>query len=129
EINFLRWHPGRPIFGQLTLGFGWGLVQQYVLQGFINRRAQIIWGPGWLSIFMVAAIFGGLHLPNPWLTFVTLAGGTIWAAVYQMAPNLFALALSHCLLTWVIVSSLPTSALNYLCIGLQYFVLPLAVFC
>ena len=56
EINFLRWHPGRPIAGQLALGFGWGLVQQCVLQGFINRRAQVIFGPGWLSVFLVAAV-------------------------------------------------------------------------
>jgi len=121
EINFLRWHTGRPIAGQLVLGFGWGLVQQYVLQGFINRRAQIIWGQSWLSILLVAIIFGSLHLPNPWLTFVTFTGGVIWAAVYQRVPNLFALAVSHSLMTWVLVSTLPASALNHLRIGFKYF--------
>ena len=121
EINFLRWHSGRPIVAQLVLGFGWGLVQQYVLQGFINRRAQIIWGQSWLSVLLVALIFGGLHLPNPWLSFVTFAGGAIWAAVYQRAPNLFALAVSHSLMTWVLVSTLPASALNHLRIGFKYF--------
>jgi membrane protease YdiL (CAAX protease family) len=121
KINFLRWHAGRPLGGQLLLGFGWGLLQQYVLQGFINRRAQIIWGQGWLSILLVATVFGGLHLPNPWLTAVTFAGGAIWAAVYQKAPNLFALAVSHSLMTWVIVSTLPGSALNHLRIGFKYF--------
>ena len=121
EVNFLRWHTGRPIVTQLILGFGWGLVQQYVLQGFINRRAQIIWGQNWLSVLLVAMIFGGLHLPNPWLSFVTLAGGAIWAAVYQRAPNLFALAVSHSLMTWVLVSTLPATALNHLRIGFKYF--------
>lgn len=121
EINFLRWHAGRPIVGQLVLGFGWGLVQQYVLQGFINRRAQVIWGPGWLSILLVAMVFGSLHLPNPWLTVVTFGGGVIWAAVYQRAPNLFALAVSHSVMTWVLVSTLPASALNHLRIGFKYF--------
>ncbi len=121
EINFLRWHVGRPIAGQLILGFGWGLVQQYVLQGFINRRAQIVWGQGWLSALVVAIVFGGLHLPNPWLAFVTFAGGAIWAAVYQKAPNLFALAVSHSLMTWILVSTLPASALNHLRIGFKYF--------
>ncbi|MDX6559508.1 MAG: hypothetical protein QOF72_2557 [Blastocatellia bacterium] len=121
EVNFLRWHAGRPLGGQLMLGFGWGLLQQYVLQGFINRRAQIIWGQGWLSVLLVATIFGGLHLPNPWLSVVTFAGGAIWAAVYQKAPNLFALAVSHSLMTWVIVSTLPGSALNHLRIGFKYF--------
>jgi len=121
EVNFLRWHTGRPIVAQLALGFGWGLVQQYVLQGFINRRAQIIWGQSWLSVLLVAIVFGGLHLPNPWLSFVTFAGGVIWAAVYQRAPNLFALAVSHSLMTWVLVSTLPANALNHLRIGFKYF--------
>ena len=121
KINFLRWHPGRPVDVQLLLGFGWGLVQQYVLQSFINRRAQIILGPGWLSVLLVATIFGGLHLPNPWLTLLTFAGGAIWAAVYQKVPNLFALAVSHSLMTWVLVSTLPASALNHLRIGFKYF--------
>ena len=121
QMNFLRWHAGRPIAGQLFLGFGWGLVQQYVLQGFVNRRTQVIWGQGWLSILMVAIVFGGLHLPNPWLTGVTFVGGLIWAAVYQRAPNLFALAVSHSLMTWVLVSTLPASALNHLRIGFKYF--------
>jgi membrane protease YdiL (CAAX protease family) len=121
EINFLRWHTGRPIVAQLVLGFGWGLVQQYVLQGFINRRAQIIWGQNWLSVLLVAVVFGALHLPNPWLSFVTFAGGAIWAAVYQRAPNLFALAVSHSLMTWVLVSTLPATALNHLRIGFKYF--------
>ena len=121
QINFLRWHTGRPIVAQLVLGFGWGLVQQYVLQGFINRRAQIIWGQNWLSVLLVAIVFGGLHMPNPWLSFVTFAGGAIWASVYQRAPNLFALAVSHSLMTWVLVSTLPATALNHLRIGFKYF--------
>lgn len=121
ELNFLRWHAGRPIAGQLLLGFGWGLLQQYVLQGFINRRLQIALGRGWLSVLLVALVFGGLHLPNPWLSLVTLAGGAIWATVYQRAPNLFALAVSHSLMTWVLVSTLPASALNHLRIGFKYF--------
>ena len=121
DISFLRWHSGRPFAAQLVLGFGWGLLQQYVLQGFINRRAQIIWGQGWASVLLVALVFGGLHLPNPWLTLVTFVGGAIWATVYQKAPNLFALAVSHSIMTWVLVSTLPASALNHLRIGFKYF--------
>jgi len=65
-----------------TTGFGfwWGLAQQYVLQGFINRRAQSVLGKGWLSVLLVAAVFSALHLPNVWLVVVTLTGGVIWAA-------------------------------------------------
>ena len=53
--------------------------------------------------------------------FVTFVGGLIWAAVYEREPNLFALALSHAVMTWVLVSTLPASALNHLRIGFKYF--------
>jgi membrane protease YdiL (CAAX protease family) len=120
-VNLLRWHSNRLLILQLILGFGWGLVQQYALQGFINRRATLIVGAGWRSILIVAAIFGCLHLPNPALTVITFAGGIVWAAIYQRAPNLLALAVSHSVMTWVVVSTLPPWALHHLRVGLNYF--------
>jgi membrane protease YdiL (CAAX protease family) len=119
--DFFRWHSERNIVFQLSLGFGWGFIQQYVLQSFINRRAQRIWGAGILSTVLTAAIFAGLHFPNPGLMLVTFIGGFIWASVYERAPNLFALAVSHSLMTWVLVSTLPASSLNHLRIGFKYF--------
>ena len=119
--DLFRWHPERQIAGQLALGFGWGFVQQYVLQSFINRRAQIVCQKGMRSVILTALIFAFLHFPNPWLMVVTFIGGVVWAFVYQRAPNLFALALSHSLMTWVLVSTLPMSALNHLRIGFKYF--------
>ena len=121
RIDFLRWHISRPLAVQLILGFAWGFVQQYMLQSLVNRRAQIILGKGWLSVLTVAAIFAGLHLPNPALIVATFVGGVIWAAVYQRAPNIFALAISHSLMTWIVVSTVPASALHHLRIGLKYF--------
>ena len=121
RTDFSSWHAGTPLFVQLLFGFGWGLAQQYVLQGFINRRAQSVLGHGWRSVLLVAAVFAALHLPNILLAVATFAGGIVWAAVYQRAPNLFALALSHSLMTWVIVSTLPASALHHLRIGFKYF--------
>lgn len=120
-INFLRWHPNRNPGLQLAIGFAWALAQQYVLQGFFNRRAMIALGRGWLSVLLVAVIFALLHLPNPWITLITFIAGGIWAAVYQRAPNLFALALTHAVMTWFIVSTLPASMLRHLRVGLGYF--------
>lgn len=119
--DFLRWHAERRLIAQLGLGTAWGFVQQYVLQSFLNRRAQIVWGRGAISVLVTAAIFAGLHFPNPWLMVVTFVGGLIWANVFQRAPNLFALALSHSVMTWVLVSTLPATALNHLRIGFKYF--------
>jgi membrane protease YdiL (CAAX protease family) len=120
-LNFLRWHPNRYLALQLVVGFFWGLVQQYALQGFINRRAMIATGRGWFSILIVASIFGLLHLPNLWLVALTFVGGAVWAAVYQRAPNIFALAVSHAVMTWFVVSTLPPSVLRHLRVGIGYF--------
>lgn len=117
SLDFFRWRGGQSILGMPLLGILWGLVQQYALQGFINRRAQIIWGPGLRSILIVAVLFGAFHLPNPALTVATFAGGLLWATVYQRAPNLFALAISHGLMTWILISTLPSSLLNGLRVG------------
>jgi len=121
RLDFFRWHAERLIVFQLALGFGWGLLQQYVLQSFINRRAQSVWGQGAVSVLVTALIFAVLHFPNSWLMVITFVGGVVWAFVYQRQPNLFALALSHGVMTWVLVSVLPPSALNHLRIGLKYF--------
>ena len=120
-VNFLRWHPTRYLALQLAVGFCWALAQQYVLQGFVNRRAMKVAGRGWTSILIVAAIFALLHLPNLWIAAITFVGGIIWATVYQRVPNLFAIAITHSVMTWFIVSTLPPSALHHLRVGLGYF--------
>jgi membrane protease YdiL (CAAX protease family) len=69
----------------------------------------------------VAFIFALIHLPNLWLAVATFVGGVIWAAVYQRAPNLLALGLSHGVMTWVLISCVPQSALQSLRVGFKYF--------
>ncbi len=120
-LNLRQWQSGWSFVSVPTLGISWGLVQQYVLQGFINRRTQIIWGRGGLSIFIVATLFAVLHLPNPALIIATFIGGLVWAYVYQRAPNLPALAISHGIMTWVLISTLPATLLNNLRVGFKYF--------
>ena len=124
------------IAGFLSAGFGsdkwrewrwllwlpvWALVQQYALQGFVNRRAQIVFGAGYRSVLLVAAVFALLHLPNTWLTIATFIGGAVWAAVYQRYPNLLALSLSHALMSMLLVWAVPNSVLGGLRVGLRFF--------
>jgi membrane protease YdiL (CAAX protease family) len=97
------------------------LFQQYVLNGFINRRAQLALGKGLKSIALVAVVFGLLHLPNPLLAVLTFIGGMIWATVYQRRPNLFALALSHAVVSITLALTISPNLLNSLRVGFKYF--------
>lgn len=100
----------------------WALVQQYLLQSIINRRLQIVFNKGWLSVSLTAIIFALVHLPNPALTIATLVVGFIWAYSFQQAPNLYAIALSHGLLSTLFANFTPKWLLPNMVVGYNYLV-------
>ena len=114
-------HLGRRFVNQLLTLPLWGIQQQYGVQAIVNRRWQTVCGRGWHSILLTAAVFSALHLPNPVLVAATFIAGLVWAAVYQRAPNLPALALSHGLLSAVLANSFPLWLLPNMKVGWGYW--------
>jgi len=110
----------------------WALVQQYVLQAFIYRRVRFLLlddslAPDErkkrvrLAILATAAIFSTAHAPNLSLMTLTFAGGLMWSWVYERAPNLFAIALSHAAISLMLMTSLPPWLLPSLSVGYKHF--------
>jgi membrane protease YdiL (CAAX protease family) len=101
--------------------FVWPLVQEYLLQCFLNRRLQDAFGKGWRSAGMAALIFAGLHAPNPVLMGATFIAGYFWTRAFQREPNLLAVTLSHSLLGFVLRYSLPVEWLPNMRIGWSFW--------
>jgi membrane protease YdiL (CAAX protease family) len=109
----------------------WGLAQQYILQAFIYRRLRFVlvneralaseqWLRAHLAIILAALLFALVHAPNLGLMVLTLVAGLVWTWVYERAPNLFALGISHGLMSVVAVAALPSWLLPSLSVGYKH---------
>lgn len=116
----VRTSDGARVLWRLAMVFS-GLTQQYVMQGFINLRAQMIFGRGAASILVVGVIFALLHLPNTWLAAAALVEGLGWAWIFQRTPNLFALAVSHAAMTRLTIALIPDHVIHGLRVGFKFF--------
>ncbi len=98
----------------------WGLIQQYILQAFIYRRMRAVLGQRAVAGIIAAGLFALVHLPNPMLTILTFAGALVWIAIYERAPNLYALGLSHGIVSLVVMITVPHWMLPSLSVGYKY---------
>jgi membrane protease YdiL (CAAX protease family) len=110
-----RANPGRYL-ASLVL---WAAGQQFALQTVLLREAQAATSRG-NGIALAAVVFAALHLPNPFLTVVTLLAAVAWCWIYDRHPNLLPLALSHALLTFVIICSFDPEVTGRLRVGYAY---------
>src|SRR4051812_16226494 len=97
----------------------WGAGQQWILQTIFLREAQRVTSRR-IGIIVAAVLFAALHLPNPFLTAMTLAGALGWCAIYDRYPTIVPLALSHAIVTLAILSTFDDAITGRLRIGLAY---------
>lgn len=115
--------PPDPVrFGKRFLAIlPWALLQQGMLQATFNRRLTARLAPGFASAGVVALAFAGMHLPGALLVVLTGVAGFAWARVYQSAPNLWILVLSHALLSAMAQSCLPAAWTHGFRVGPGWF--------
>ncbi len=94
----------------------WAAAQQFALQTVLLREAQDAFSRR-AGVPAAAAGFGLLHLPNPFLTLVTLVAAAAWCWIYDRHPNWLPMALSHALCTLAILCWLDRSVTGGLRIG------------
>ncbi len=112
-------HDRRDFLGSFGGLFVWGGAQQWVLQTVVLREAQRVTSPR-RAVVVAALLFAMVHLPNPFLTAVTFAGGLAWCAIYARYPNVVPLAISHALGTLAILHAFDEPITGRLRIGLAY---------
>jgi len=113
------WHARPGLWTETALLVPWALGQQFVLHTVFLREAQRLASKS-AGIATAAAMFAALHLPNPFLTAATLAAALVWCWIYTRYPNIVPLALSHALLTLVVLRAFDDAMTGRLRIGAAF---------
>lgn len=105
----------------LLNGIAWGAIQQYgLLCIFYRRFGELL--PGRRGPLLAAsAVFGLLHIPNPFLTVATFAAGALSCWLYRRAPNLIVLGVMHGIIAFMIVEALPDAITMGMRVGPGFF--------
>jgi membrane protease YdiL (CAAX protease family) len=112
-------HDRRDFLGHLAGLFVWGGAQQWVLQTVVLRESQRATSRN-AGIVIAALLFAAIHMPNPFLTAMTLPAALFWCWLYDRYPNIVPLALSHALGTLAILYAFDTDMTGRLRIGASF---------
>jgi membrane protease YdiL (CAAX protease family) len=98
----------------------WGLVQQYILNGyFLNRFDAALSKRS--SALLAALLFAAAHAPNPFLMAVTLPLGWIATFVYRRTRNLYLLGIAHAIIGLLLFLVVPDTVSHHLRVGPGWF--------
>ncbi len=101
----------------LSVYLVWGLVQQYLLNGYLlNRLARF----SRRAPLAAAVLFSAAHLPNWFLMAVSFAGGYVAARVFLRYRSLYVLGFAHGLIGFLLNLVVPDSISGGFLIGPRY---------
>lgn len=112
-------HKRRAVGRSLLYLFVWGAGQQFALQTVLLREACGSMSRG-AAVIVAAAVFGAIHLPNPFLAPITFAAALVWCGIYSRYPNIIPLAMSHALGTEAVRHAFDPETTGRLRIGYSY---------
>ena len=115
-LNTTRRMPTDQAFLALFAYLPWGILQQYMLNGYFLRRFDRALPPH-DSAWLTAALFALVHTPNWFLMIVGLLGGWCAIKVYRRHPNLYFLGIAHATIGFLLFVTVPDSINHHLEIG------------
>jgi membrane protease YdiL (CAAX protease family) len=112
-------HPRRGVGRDLAFLVFWGGGQQLALQTVLLHEARRVMSRR-AAIVVAAAVFGAIHLPNPFLAPATFTAALVWCWIYSRHPNILPLALSHAVATVAVLHAFDAEITGRLRIGYAY---------
>lgn len=115
-LNTTRRIPPPQAFLALLAYLPWGLLQQYMLNGYFLTRFDRALPPR-SSEWLTAALFGVVHTPNLFLMAVAFVGGWCATKVYRRHRNLYFLGIAHATIGFLLYVTVPDSISHHLLVG------------
>jgi hypothetical protein len=119
-LRTIRPIPFEGAIGALAAYLPWGLLQQYMLNGyFLNRFDAVL--PPRTATMVAATLFCGAHTPNWFLMGVTFLGGYCSVQVYRRYRSLYLMGLAHAIAGFLLFLVVPDSISHHLRVGPAWF--------
>ena len=115
-LNTTRRMPTDQAFLALFAYVPWGVLQQYMLNGYFLNRFEGALSPR-AAAWVTALLFGIVHTPNWFLMIVCLVGGWCATQVYRRHRNLYFLGIAHATLGFLLFVNVPDSISHHLMVG------------
>jgi membrane protease YdiL (CAAX protease family) len=115
-LNTTRRMPADQAFLALFAYLPWGVLQQYMINGYFLNRFERGLSPRTAS-WLAAVLFAVAHTPNWFLMAVGFVGGWCATLVYRRHRNIYFLGVAHATIGFLLFVTVPDSISHHLNVG------------